>query len=171
MITKIAVLALTLALSPLFVRAQEKPAQQNPAKEKPVLVVDLFTVNSGVAWPYNMKQLQMETVAGLIGKSSQHVDAVAEPPEGRKHVFTLDGEIEYYHRGNIVVRWLVGLGEGREEANIHYWVSDENGKRVFEHRDQLRAEFWGNQYKGSMGQLAHPFADKIAKRLTEAKVF
>ena len=30
--------------------------------------------------------------------------------------------------------------------------------------------FWGNAYAASVGQLAQPFADKIADRLKEAKL-
>ena len=66
---------------------------------------------------------------------------------------------------------MVGMGSGRESAEIRYWLTDDQGKRLFEHKDTIRAEFWGNAYAGSVGQLAHPFASKIAGRLTEAKVF
>ena len=57
---------------------------------------------------------------------------------------------------------LVGMGTGRETAVIHYWLTDKTGKKVFEHTDTIRAAFWGNAYAGSVGQLAQPFADKIA---------
>lgn len=33
------------------------------------------------------------------------------------------------------------------------------------------AEFWGNGYASSVGQLAHSFAAKITGRLKEAKLF
>jgi hypothetical protein len=65
---------------------------------------------------------------------------------------------------------LVGAGTGRETAKIRFWVTDAGGKKVFEHQDTIRAEFWGNEYADSVGQLAHPFADKIAGRLAEVKL-
>jgi hypothetical protein len=83
----------------------------------------------------------------------------------------LEGEIVSWRPGNRAKRMMIGMGSGRESAEIHYWLTDEQGKRVFEHKDTIRAEFWGNAYEGSVGQLAHPFASKIASRLTEAKLF
>ena len=41
---------------------------------------------------------------------------------------------------------------------------------MIEYRDTIRAEFYGNEYAGSVGQLAHTFADKIARRVNEAKL-
>ena len=34
----------------------------------------------------------------------------------------------------------------------------------------IRAEFWGNAYAGSVGELAHPFAAKISGRIKDAKL-
>jgi hypothetical protein len=62
------------------------------------------------------------------------------------------------------------MGSGRETAKIHYWLTDASGKKVFEHTDTIRAAFWGNGYADSVGQLAQPFADKIAERLAAAKI-
>jgi hypothetical protein len=56
----------------------------------------------------------------------------------------------------------VGGGTGRESADIHFWLTDEQGKKVFDQKDTIKAEFWGNAYAGSVGQLGHPFARKIA---------
>ncbi|HYR86521.1 MAG TPA: hypothetical protein VE422_20705 [Terriglobia bacterium] len=60
------------------------------------------------------------------------------------------------------------LGSGREAADS-YWVTDSSGQKVLEAKHTIRAEFWGNAVAGSVGQLAHPFADKIAKRIKNAK--
>jgi hypothetical protein len=60
---------------------------------------------------------------------------------------------------------VVGMGSGREEAQIHYWLMERDGKKVFEHTDTIRQAFWGNAYANSVGELAQPFADKIAERL------
>ncbi len=66
---------------------------------------------------------------------------------------------------------LLGMGSGRETAKIHYWLTEvATGKKVFEHTDTIRQAFWGNAYTSSVGQLAQPFADKIALRLKDAKL-
>jgi hypothetical protein len=41
---------------------------------------------------------------------------------------------------------------------------------MFEHKDTIRAEFLGNAYAGSVGELAHLFASKIVDRLNDAKL-
>jgi hypothetical protein len=75
-----------------------------------------------------------------------------------------------WHPGNRAERMLVGWGTGREWADIHYWLTDGTGNKVFDYKDTIKAEFWGNAYEGSVGQLSHPFADKIARRLVDAKL-
>jgi hypothetical protein len=138
----------------------------------PVIIVREFSVNDKTSWPYDLKQLQTQTVAELKGNSKNRVDVLTDvPATARVHTYTIQGEIVSWRSGNAAKRWLVGAGTGRESADIRYWLTDETGKEVFEHKDTIRAEFWGNAYAGSVGQLAHPFASKIAARLTEAKVF
>ncbi len=159
MTKKLAVLALALTLLPMLVHAQNKPT----------LVVQPFTVASSVAWPYDMHQLQLETAAELKLKDGDHFEVVTDPPSAPGHVYKLQGEVLTWRPGNRATRMFVGMGSGRETAQIHYWLTDENGGKVFDHTDTIRAEFWGNAYAGSVGQLAHPFADKIATRLREAK--
>ena len=166
-----------------FVSSQEtaKTGDQIPAgandrstelSSRPVLIVREFSVNEKTSWPYDPKQLQTQTVAELKDKSKDHADVLSdEPATPRVHTYTLQGEIVSWRSGNAAKRWLAGAGSGREAADIRYWLIDETGKEVFEHKDTIRAEFWGNAYAGSVGQLAHPFASKIASRLTEAKVF
>ena len=140
------------------------------AQEKPTIVVQAFTTAAGVSWPYDMKQMVTETVAELQHKDGSTFDVNSEAPTGRARVYTLTGEVLEWNPGNRAKREMIGYGSGRETAKIHYWLSDQTGKKVFEHEDIIRAEFWGNQYAGSVGQLAHPFADKIATRLKEAKL-
>lgn len=139
---------------------------------RPVVIVREFSVNKKTSWPYEVKQLQNQTVAELKTKISERVDILTDvPATARVHTYTLEGEIVSWRAGNAAKRWLVGAGTGREAADIRYWLTDEQGKTVFEHKDTIRAEFWGNAYAGSVGQLAHPFASKIASRLSEAKLF
>jgi hypothetical protein len=161
MARKFAVLAFLVLFCSTLARAQEKPA----------LVVHLFTTASGVNWPYDMKQMQLQTVTELKIKDGDHFDVVSDAPANQTRVYILEGEILEWHAGNRAKRMLVGVGSGRETAKIHYWLTDKAGKKVFEHSDTIRQAFWGNAYADSVGQLAQPFADKIAARLKDAKLF
>jgi hypothetical protein len=155
-------LAVTLAIlaSPSFV----------PAQDKPGIAVHIFTVIPGQPWPYDMKQMAMQTVAELQRKDGKRFEVAVDAPAGQAKTYTLDGEVTEWHPGNRAKRLVVGMGSGRETAKIHYWLTDASGKKVFEHTDTIRAAFWGNGYADSVGQLAQPFADKIADRLAEAKL-
>jgi Domain of unknown function (DUF4410) len=157
-----AVLTLAVSLVPIM-HAQDKVA---------VVVVREFSVGAKAALPYDMKQLQWQTIAELTSKVGNQAGVVATPPTtAPAHLYTLDCEIISWRSGNAAKRMLVGMGSGRESADIRYWLTDQTGKKVFEHQDTIRAEFFGNAYAGSVGQLAHPFASKIAGRLADAKVF
>jgi hypothetical protein len=159
-----AALTLAMALVPTLLQAQDKTAA--------TLVVREFSVGSKAAWPYDVKQLQTQTIAELISKLGNQANIIATAPSpAPAGVYTLDGEIVSWRSGNAAKRLIVGMGSGRESADIHYWLTDAQGKKIFEHKDTIRAEFWGNAYAGSVGQLSHPFASKIAGRLADAKVF
>jgi hypothetical protein len=155
-------LAVTLAVhaAPVLLCAQDKTA----------IVVHAFAAVPGQPWPYDMKQMAAQTVAELQRKDGKRFDVVTEAPAGQAKAYTLDGEVTEWHPGNRAKRLVVGMGSGRETAKIHYWLTDSSGKKVFEHTDTIRAAFWGNEYANSVGQLAQPFADKIADRLAEAKL-
>jgi len=140
------------------------------AQEKPTIVVQPFTIAPSVTWPYDMKQLQLQTITELKLKDGAQFEVVAETPATGERIYTLSGEVLEWHAGNKATRILVGAGSGRESAKIHYWLTDKSGKKVFEHSDTIRQAYWGNEYASSVGQLAQPFADKIADRLKEAKV-
>ena len=150
-------------------------AKANPVEQvssQKALIIHEFAVNQKTGWPYDVKQLQSQSVAELRAKCGDKMDVmVGLPATPRQHSYTLDGEILSWHPGNRAKRMIVGMGSGRETAEIHYWLSDETGKKLFDHKDTIRAEFWGNAYAGSVGELAHPFASKISARLTEAKLF
>jgi hypothetical protein len=140
------------------------------AQDKPAIVVHTFTATPGQPWPYDMKQMAMQTVAELQRKDGRRFDVAVDAPAGQAKTYTLDGEVTEWHPGNRAKRLVVGMGSGRETAKIHYWLTDASGKKVFDHTDTIRAAFWGNGYADSVGQLAQPFADKIAGRLAEAKL-
>jgi Domain of unknown function (DUF4410) len=150
--------------------AQDKVVQDNSLQGKSALVVETFTAAPNMAWPYDMRLLQTETVAELRAKDGQRFNVGAESAAEGTSFYRLQGIVTEWHPGNRAKRMLVGMGSGRETATIHYWLVAETGKKVFEHTDTIRAEFWGNAYAGSVGELVHPFADKIAKRLSEAKL-
>ena len=155
-------------------RPSDKPVDKvalAATSSKPVIVVNAFTAASGVSWPYEMKDLQRQTVAEMASKSATAYEVVPAAPESASgHVYTLNGEVLAWHPGNRAKRMLVGMGSGRETADIHYWLTDETGKKVFDNKDTIRAEFWGNAYAGSVGELAHPFAAKISGRIKDAKL-
>ena len=154
-------LALAFFLCSPLVRAQEKQS----------LVVNLFATAPKLSWPYDMKQLQQQTIVELKLKDGSHFDVLADPAANQPPDYSLDGEVMDWHAGNRATRLMVGMGSGRETAKIHYWLTDKNGKKVFEQTDTIRQAFWGNAYANSVGQLAQPFADKIADRLKDAKLF
>ena len=161
-----ALLALAISFAPGLGLTQE------PDKSAAVLVVRQFSVSPKTGWPYELNQLQSQTVAELRTRTGGHLEVlVGAPVTPPSHIYILDGEVMAWRAGNAAKRIMVGMGSGRESAEIHYWLTDEQGKRVFEHKDTIRAEFFGNAYASSVGQLAHPFASKIAARLTEAKLF
>jgi hypothetical protein len=139
---------------------------------KVVLIVNPFTLANGVVWPYDLNQMQLQTITELKIKDAQQFEISTEKPkEWMGKVYLLEGEVLAWHAGNKAERMMIGYGSGRETAKIHYWLTDEaTGKKVFEHTDTIRQAFWGDQYASSVGQLAQPFADKIAVRLKEAKV-
>ncbi len=141
------------------------------AQEKPVIVVHVFTTAPDVAWPYDMKQMQAQTIAELKAKLGKHFEvAGAVPANSTAKVYTLDGEVTGWRPGNAAKRVLVGMGSGREAADLHFWLTNSAGAKVLDRKDTVRAEFYGNAYAGSVGQLAHPFADKIADRIADAKL-
>jgi len=144
---------------------------QGADQSKPTLVLETFTIATGVSWPYDMNQLKLDTLGELIKKDDRYFFVTPEPVNGAQGaVYTLRGEVLEWHSGNRAKRLLVGMGSGRETAKIHYWLTDSSGKRVFDHTDTIRQAFSGNAYAGSVGQLAQPFADKIAERLKAASL-
>jgi len=140
------------------------------AQEKPAIVVQPFTMANGVSWPYDTQRMTSQMLAELQTKDGKKFEISVEAPLSRAHFYSLSGEVLAWHPGNRAKRVLVGVGTGRETAKIHYWLADETGKKVFEHEDTIRAEFWGNEYADSVGQLAHPLGDKIAGRLAQARL-
>jgi len=158
------------ALDPIV--KTEQPDATGQVSSHSAVIVREFSVNEKTGWPYDVKQLQFQSVAELKAKCGGRIDVLVGPPATpRIHTYTLEGEILSWRPGSRAKRLVVGMGSGRESAEIHYWLTDEQGKKVFDHKDTIRAEFWGNAYASSVGELAHPFASKIADRLAEAKLY
>lgn len=138
---------------------------------KPVLVVRAFDVRPGVQWPYDLKQLQTATVTRLRKEEDVHtaLDIVAEAlSDAILPVYTLAGEVLSWQAGSRTKRLVIGLGTGRESADIRYWIVDGGGTKVFERKDTIRAALMGNSVATSAGQLAEPFVSKIAERLVDS---
>jgi hypothetical protein len=153
------------------VKPQQLETSEQVSSQSAVIVRE-FSVNEKTGWPYDVKRLQSQSVAELKAKCGGRIDVLVGPPATQRiHTYTLEGEIVSWRPGSRAKRLVVGMGSGREAAAIHYWLTDEQGKKVFDHKDTIRAEFWGNAYASSVGELAHPFASKIADRLAEAKLY
>jgi len=162
---------MTVRLLGLILVLTQASLVQGADHSKPTLVLDTFVTAAGVSWPYDMNQLKLETLGELIKKDDRYFFVTPEPVNGAKGgVYTLRGEVLEWHSGNRAKRLLVGMGSGRETAKIHYWLTDRSGKRVFDHTDTIRQAFSGNAHTDSVGQLAQPFADKIAERLKAASL-
>lgn len=139
---------------------------------RPLLVVQPFKVAGSVTWPYDAQALQTQTVLILQTKDriKERFDVAATSAEAAGPIYTLHGEVTAWKAGNRATRMLVGLGAGRESADIRYWLTDEKGTRIFDKEDTIRAAFLGNAFAASVGQLAEPFAAKLADRLGEVRL-
>ena len=138
-------------------------------QKKITIVVREFSVAKGVQWPYSTQQLQKATVAELVTKCGNRVKPVTVAPENKEKVLFLEGEIISWKAGNRAKRLMIGLGSGRETAKIHFYLKDSSGKKVYEHTDTIRQSVWGGGYAPSAGELMQPFANKIAKRISESR--
>jgi Domain of unknown function (DUF4410) len=147
-------------------------ARPSKTDGKPLILLQPFRVPQSVTWPYDAQQLLTQTV--LILKTKENVrnrfDVSANATDAEGPMYKLEGEVISWRAGNRATRLIVGLGAGRESADIRYWLVDEQGKKVFERQDTIRAAFVGNAVAGSVGQLAEPFASKIADRLDDVKL-
>ena len=150
------------------ISARSVPATTNA---KPVLVVREFDVRPGVQWPYDLKLLQTATVTRLRKEEEVHtaLDIVADAlSDAILPVYTLAGEVLSWQAGSRTKRLVIGLGTGRESADIRYWIVDGSGTKVFERKDTIRAALMGNSVAASAGQLVDPFVSKIAERLIDS---
>jgi len=142
------------------------------AQDKPALVVHAFTVASGVNFPYEMNQLQTQAIEEIKAKDGEQFNVISDAPPNQARVYTLDGEILEWHKGNTAERLVIAMDSvaGRENAKIHYWLMDKDGKKVFDQTDTIRQLFMRNGHEKSVGTLARPFAEKVAERLKDTKL-
>lgn len=142
------------------------------AQDKPVVVIHAFAVASGVTFPYKMDELQTKAIAMLKDKDGALFDALSAAPTVPACVYTLDGEVLEWHKGNTAERMLIAMGSvaGRENAKIHYWLTDKDGKKIYENTDTIRQGFMKNVHEKNVGMLGTPFAEKLTERLKEAKL-
>ena len=140
------------------------------AQANRVVVIQPFTLASGVELPYDVKLLQSQLVADLKVQIGKEFTIVAEPPAAPQgSVYTLNAEITGWRPGNAAKRLVIGLGSGREATDLQYRVTDGSGQAVIDQKDTIRTNFY-SQGAGSVGTLVHPIAQKIAERLKAAKL-
>ena len=140
------------------------------SQNRRVIVVEPFTLATGVELPYDTKQLQVGLVADLKVQLGKEFEILAEAPAAPQgSVYTLTGEFTGWRPGNAAKRILVGMGSGREASDIHYRVADHSGQNVLDRTDTIRTNFY-SQSAGSVGTLVHPIAQKIAERIRDAKL-
>ena len=140
------------------------------AQEKPTLVVHPFTVASHVKFPYDMKELQVRAITMLKNKNAEQFGAISDAPSDPAAQYALDGEVLEWHKGNTAERMLLAMGSvaGRENAKIHFWLTDKDGKKVFDSTDTIRQGFMSNTHEKNSGTLGDPFSEKLCERLKEA---
>jgi hypothetical protein len=137
---------------------------------KRVIVVQPFTVATGLNLPYDMKLMQTQLVAELKVELGKEFTIVGESPAAADGMtYNLTGEITGWRPGNAAKRLFVGMGSGREASDIQYRVTDNSGQNIFDQKDTVRTNFY-SQGAGSSGTLAHPIAQKIAERIKNAKL-
>lgn len=157
---KWALILLVLLLAPAAAYSQDKP----------IIVVQPFTLAKDVTWPYDVKVMQAQTVAEFKVELGKDFEIMAEAPADPKgSVYTLNTQVTGWRKGNAATRIIVGFGAGRESADIVYQVTDATGKKVLDKKDTIRTNFT-SQGAGSSGTLTHPFALKIAERIKDAKL-
>ncbi len=141
------------------------------AQERPVLVVSAFTLAPGVSTPYDVTQLHDSTVIELKSMLGKDFDVVSESRASAEgNVYTLDVKLTGWRPGDATKRMLLGLGSGRESADIEYQVTDASGKKVINREDTVRTNYLGAQYAPSAFTLFHPLAQKIAEHIKDAKL-
>jgi hypothetical protein len=114
--------------------------------------------------------MQAQAVAEFQVELGKEFEIVAERPAAPQGaVYTLDVQIAAWRKGNAAKRLIVGLGSGREAADIQYRLTDSAGKIVFDRKDTIRTNFY-SQGAGSVGTLVHPIAQKMADRISSAKL-
>jgi len=125
-----------------------------------------------VDFPYDMKDLQTQAIEEIKAKDGDQFDVVSDAPPNQTHVYTLDGEILEWHKGNTAERLVIAMGSvaGRENAKIHFWLTDKDGKKVLEQTEIIRQLFMRNKHEKSTGMLARPFREKVAECLKDAKL-
>ena len=138
--------------------------------EKPALMVHAFTVTSGVKFPYDMKELQVRAITMLKNKNAEQFGAISDAPSDPAAQYALDGEVLEWHKGNTLERMALAMGSvaGRENAKIHFWLTDKDGKKVFDSTDTIRQGFMNNTHEKNSGTLGDPFGEKLCERLKEA---
>jgi hypothetical protein len=161
------VIAAMVRLAPASGAGAIRPA----AGGKPVVVIAAFTSGSGVNWPYDMGQLQSQTIRLLNarGQLRQRFDLMDEKPSTARTVYMLSGEVLSWRAEPPRAGAPAGAGPA-ESAEIRYRLVDPSGAKLFEQRETIRIAAATVPAARSVSQVAEPLATTLAGRLDAVKV-
>ncbi|HWG36881.1 MAG TPA: hypothetical protein VN690_04110 [Terriglobales bacterium] len=140
---------------------------------RPTIVVAQFTAKSGVDWPYDFQILQKETVAKLQLKLKDKAVVTADA-SGASGAYTLDGEITRMYQSNNLDVHAGGTSSNNETINVHYWLVDSTGKKVFDKTATYITGATGsfsNAQFGTAGPMAKDLESDLASRVGGAKIY
>lgn len=147
------------------------PATRPPAGGKPVIVVGAFTTGPSVNWPYDMGQLQSQTIRLLNARNQlrQRFDLMDEKPSTARTVYMLSGEVLSWRAEPPRAGAPAGARPG-ESAEIRYRLIDPTGAKLFEQSERIRIAASTVPAVRSVSQVAEPLATALAGRLDDVKV-
>ena len=140
------------------------------SQSKRVLVIEPFTVAAGVELPYDMKQLQAGLVADLRVQIGKEFEVVGEVPAAPKPGLHADRRVHGMAPRQCRKTTPCRYGLWSRSSDLHYRVVKTSGQNVVDQTDTIRTEFLRSECRLGRNLLVDPIAQKIAGRITEAKL-
>lgn len=140
---------------------------------KPTIVVDAFTVQKGLGWPYSFQLLQKEMIAKLTSKLTDKVTVVDGAPGGGG-AYTLDGEILRMYQNNNIDAHAGGMATNNQIITVRYWLTGPDGKKVFDKTSTYTATGVGIDSQvdfNGAGPIARDLEADVVSRVKDAKIY